>query len=111
MTRSILLLVLSLFVCSNCNNNQSIPLSEEKMVEIIRDLHIAEAAMQNLVGITKDSLGQIYYQQIFDLHEVNEVDFDTSIQRLRRDPTRLNQIYDKVLLSLDQIPDSLLYNK
>jgi hypothetical protein len=96
--------VLSFF---SCNNQAVLPVEEEKVIEVIRDIHIAEAAMQNLLDITKDSMGDIYYQQIFEIHGMNKADFDSSMIILRRDPERLGIIYDKVLQELEEMNDTL----
>lgn len=102
----VLLLMLFLFF-NSCQEKKALPIKEDKLVDIIRDIHIAEAAMQNLIGITKDSMGEIYYQKTLDLHGVSRPDFDTSMAILRREPDRLGLIYDKVIEELTVIGDTL----
>lgn len=102
-------LLFMFFFAVNCNQPAPLPIKEKELALILKDIHIAEAAIQNLVGLTKDSVGEIYYNQIMDLHGVKRVDFDTTMERLRKDPQRLIKIYDQVLLDLDYVADSILY--
>lgn len=91
----------------SCNDRSSLLIQEDIMVDVIRDIHIAEAAMQNLIDITKDSIGEIYYDQVFEIHQVNKADFDSSMSILRKDPERLGIIYEQVLEELQEINDTL----
>lgn len=92
------LLCLSLFACQKAPPELLVP--EEKLVAILADAHIAEAAIQNLIKEVKDSLGEVYYQQICEIHEVNKADFEQTMVQLREDPLRLEQIYRKVMEKL-----------
>jgi hypothetical protein len=107
MNKKFFLLFISLLSFLSCNDQAALPLEEDKVVDVIKDIHIAEAAMQNLLDITKDSMGNIYYQQIFTIHQVNKADFDSSMSILRRDPERLGIIYDRVLDELEEMNDTL----
>ncbi len=91
----------------NCSQKADLPLAEDKLVEVIRDIHIAESAMQNLIDLTKDSIGEIYYAQIFRIHKVKKEDFDSSMVILRRDPERMGVIYDRVLEDMERLNDTI----
>ena len=82
-------------------------LSDEQIIPILADIHVAEAAMQNLVGITKDSMGNIYYQQIFELHDVDSTVYNMTMDIIRKDPVRLSKVYNEVVIYLEEKERSL----
>lgn len=105
--KKLIFLLIGILGFISCSDQTPLLLEEDKMINVIRDIHIAEAAMQNLIDITKDSVGEIYYQQVFEIHQVNKADFDSSMIILRKDPERLGLIYDRVLEELEEINDTL----
>jgi len=107
MKRLISFLGIILLSTFSCESETRLPIEEEKLVDILRDIHIAEAAMQNLIGVTKDSFGIIYYNQVLGLYGVERAVFDTTMERLRKDPERLSVVYEKVIKQLDLLEDSL----
>jgi hypothetical protein len=70
---------------------------EEQLVVVLADMHLAEAAAQNLSGALKDSTLQTYYRQIFTIRQVDEEGFRNCFEVLQEDPERLNLLYEKVL--------------
>ncbi|MEN0002692.1 MAG: DUF4296 domain-containing protein [Bacteroidota bacterium] len=78
----------------------SLPIEEEKLIQVLTDVHIAEAGLQNLRGAVKDSTAILYYNQIYSIHGITEDDFMQSIEILKQDPKRMNAIYTLVLDNL-----------
>ncbi|NJL75171.1 MAG: DUF4296 domain-containing protein [Saprospiraceae bacterium] len=74
-----------LMACTNSNQNR-LPIKGEKLIEVLTDAYLAEAAMQTLTERIKDSLGQIYYQQLFEIHQITKSDFDKTIQLIEKRP-------------------------
>lgn len=72
-------------------------IAEEQMVVVLADMHLAEAAAQNLSGALKDSTLQTYYLQIFTIRRIDEDAFRNCFEVLQQDPGRLNLLYEKVL--------------
>ncbi len=107
MKKAFFVFFLTLLFVFSCEEKAPLPLKEEELITVLRDIHIAEAAMQNLIGITKDSVGEIYYEQTLNLHNIKKADFDSSMVILRRDPDRLGLIYDKIIEELEAVGDSL----
>jgi hypothetical protein len=75
-------------------------LDEKTMINVLADAHLAEAAAQNLYGPTRDSVLRAYYQQIFNIHEVDQDDFERSMEWLRENPKYLERIYAAIIDSL-----------
>jgi hypothetical protein len=90
-----------LFFASCGDKEIPIPLSEEKLVDVMIDMHIAEAMIEKLPVSDRDTVGHVYYRMIYREHGVTQADFDESIQVLREDPERLDAIYVQVLEKLN----------
>ena len=75
---------------------------EDKLVLILADAHIAEAAMQGRIQGTRDTLGTLYYQQIFQIHQVSEADFRETMRLVAQNPQLANELYGKVLEALER---------
>ena len=80
----------------------TVPIPEEKLIQVLADIHMAEAAMQGLHGSTKDSIAEEYYSQIEKIHEVDRALIDTTIILMRKDPTFIAATYSKVLEELSK---------
>jgi hypothetical protein len=85
-----------------CEKSLNTPISEDKLVDILIDLHTAEAAVQDEQQRVRDSMTKIYYQQIFDKHQVSKADFDTTLATYSRHPIRFDTVYNHVLERLKQ---------
>lgn len=84
--------------CSESSNRLGIP--EEEMVLILADVHLAEAALQNLRGTLKDSMATVYYNQVYKIHGIKESEFKASMEFLKDNPKVLDRIYLQVLENL-----------
>ena len=97
--------LVSAFGCSQ--KSKRLPVPESELPALLADLHLAEAIIQNSTAATRDSIADLYYQQIFQLHNLDEADFDSTMAILREDPARLEPVYTKVLEILAE-KDALL---
>ncbi|MFK8104628.1 MAG: DUF4296 domain-containing protein [Saprospiraceae bacterium] len=80
-----------------CNQAADLRIEEEKLVQVLTDVHIAEGAAQNLVQPVKDSMLTLYYQQIFDIHKLEEADFKADMIYLSNHSKVSQDIYERVL--------------
>ena len=98
----LLLLTSSIFL--SCKQEEiKLQISDEEMVKILTDLHIAEAAILSLNQKLKDSITVIYYQQIFEIHGVTDSVFYSDLEILRKDSKRLEEMYQKVIVEIEQL--------
>ncbi|MCI4647806.1 DUF4296 domain-containing protein [Phaeodactylibacter sp.] len=106
MRYAILLLLaccLSLFF-SGCETPEEKPrISEEKLIDVLADVHIAEAALQALRGQTKDSMSQTYYQQIYTIHGIDSVEMQQTLEAMREKPEEMKALYDKVMERVEKL--------
>ena len=97
------LLLLCLFLIFSCQSEtEKLELSEEKLVPVLADVHIIEGALLSVFPSQKDSLRELYYQQVFEIHGISEKSFEHDIELLKMNPKLMDQVYEKVLKELDQ---------
>jgi len=93
---------LALFALVSCDEEEVLPIEEQRMALIIADLHIAEAALQNVYASKKDSLSKIYYQQVYDIHEIDRPELDSAMAVLHRNPDLQLDVYNQVMEILQE---------
>lgn len=72
-----------------------------KMVSILADVHVAESAATYLTGNTKDSIVNMYYQQIYEIHGMKAEEVKQNLDMLKREPIQLEKVYKMVVDSLE----------
>lgn len=87
----------------SCKKEVQPTLSDDKLVAILTDLHLAEASFMTLNQNVKDSIYKVYYQQIFEIHEVTDSTFFKDFELLRRNPKKLEKVYKNVIEEIEQI--------
>lgn len=86
---------LTLFACREKQAEQpTIP--EDKMARIMSDLSIAEAATMNLGSPKKDSLMQVYFAQVFQMHGTNLEEYEKNLRIYVHDLPGLERITKQV---------------
>lgn len=99
-------LLFVIFCCMNllaCNKDMAeMPIDRDKLIPILVDVHLAEAAMQEVPSEKRDSLGKAYYKKVFSIHKVTEADFNKSLFIIRQDPDELEAIYKEVIANLEK---------
>ena len=81
---------------TGCMTEETLPVSDEKLVKVLADAHIAESALLSFGEPQKDSIAAVYYSQIMTIHDMDREVFDTCVAILRRNPKLMNEIYGKV---------------
>ena len=75
---------------------------EEKMINILCDVHLAEAVIQNEPGGIRDSLTEVYYEHIYRIHQTNEEEFLENRKIWFDNPERVDRLYEKILEELSR---------
>lgn len=94
-----LLFFMTAFACNAGKKN--LPIPEKKLIEILIDMHYAEAALQDVYGVQKDSLKKVYYGEIYQLYQTSEEEMTKTMDILRQDPTHLDKVYQFVVDNLN----------
>jgi hypothetical protein len=101
----ILLSALAILLLVGClsNHEEQLPISEAKLGDILLDIHVAETAMNQLqIGPKKDSLANLYYDQIAEIHQVDREVMDTCLAIIQRNPEMMDRIYEKISEEVDK---------
>lgn len=92
-------LIIFFWACQNDNiSSPSIP--EEELITILSEIHFAEAALDKTKELDKDSVADVFYQHIFDKHDISQQTFENTMQYYKVNPTDLSLLYEKVIENL-----------
>ena len=98
------LLILCSFV-SCVEESETLLTPPEKLVNILVDIHFVEGAMLSVRPAEKDSMRDYYYNQIFEIHGIEEEDFDQDMDILKSNPDMMEKVYDKVIENLGEMDE------
>lgn len=87
-----------------CKSTPKGVLSEEKMVEVLTEIHIAEGRLKT-VNIFSDSakkMAPVLYNQIYTEKQVTAEEFVASYDYYQKDPKQFEAIIDKVIIELSK---------
>lgn len=98
----ILYALIIVLAMQSCDNSPDYSMDESKMAEVICDLHLAESAAAQQEGSRKDSIIQLYYRQIYEIHSISENDFIKNMGLLKTDLEKMERVYKLVGDSLDK---------
>jgi Domain of unknown function (DUF4296) len=104
MSKLLVPLFFSILISACISEKQKqLPISEDSMVELIFDIHVAEAAISPLqAGERKDSLANKYYDQIAEIHQIDRETIDSCLAILQRNPAMAKVVYDKVAENVEK---------
>lgn len=97
------LLFLSLLSCEEEQVAAAPVIEEETLINVLADIHMAEAALQALRGSTKDSMSQMYYEQVYEIHQVDSASVASSLEIMREQPERMKAVYDQVMERVEKM--------
>lgn len=94
-------------LCYACGNNGAgrLPISPQQLVPLLADIHLVEGASQGYPTALKDSVLEVYYDQVFEMHAVSEMDFEKAVDYLSTNPKLAQQIYSKVTERLEELDE------
>lgn len=99
--------IATFFVIFGCSpkKNAAQRLSNTELVDLLTELHMAEAAVQHLpaTGTIKDSMANLYYNQILEKHQLSREEFEEIMVKIRTEPGTLIKLYDQVIDSLSEL--------
>ena len=92
--RNILFFFIPALLLQGCGsgNTQSQDISDDKIARIMADLYVAEAATIGMTGYSRDSLMQVYYNQVFEMHGTNKVVYENNLRLISNDLQHLKQV-------------------
>ena len=99
-------MAVSLF--SACGENEgAFSPEEERMINLIMDMHVAEAAMGKVPDKYKDSLRLTYRSEIARLHGLEAYELDSLLLDVQDDPALYQQLTREAMMRMDSIERSM----
>lgn len=80
-------------------------LSHKEMVEVLVDVHIAEAVIKTVDTSAKRIEKQEYYNTVFKKHNITKQQFDKSIDWYSKHHKKLVDVYDDVKLEMEELQE------
>ena len=93
-------LLLLLPSCSDRYEKLSLP--NDKLVPLLCDVHLSEAALQTVQGALKDSLTEVYLTQICEIHKISRERLYEVLEEVRNNPEAMKKTYQEVSQRLQQ---------
>ena len=105
-----LIIILSLLILNSCKEEEKKPvnvLSENDMIEVITEIELTQALVK-LKFSNPDTLidRQEIYNQTFHNFNITQQDFNKSLTYYCKQPTKLTEIYEKVINNLSEDQES-----
>lgn len=103
---AVFFLCLSFFLFSCSKKEEQIPaaiIPKEKMVQVMVDVHLAEARLQMNMAIDNNFITkQSYYKFIFQKYNITYADLTVSYNYYSAHPEVFSKIYDEVITELSK---------
>lgn len=108
--RQLLALLSLVLLLAACSNKPVLPprpasvLEEDKMVEILVEVHMIEATLQRRLirGSNPNYFGAQQYQLLFERHGISQVQFEESYAYYYQETKNMTEVYEKVLQELSR---------
>ena len=106
-------LVTSLILLSFMGCNPDKPgkdlIPPEVLVPVLIDMHLVSALQSSMMirELSREVDSIDTYGYIFEKHDINRVQFDSTIAWYSRHPKQFTDVYDQVVMELTRISDSL----
>ena len=103
--------ILFLILLQSCKKEETpLPISKEKMVNILFDMHVMESSLK-LENEHRDSLYNLYISQIEQIHQVSKEDIDSTITLLNLKPNEFYKVYKEVGENLNMMKSAKVDKK
>ena len=76
---------------------------EDKLVNVMVDMYIAESALNKQSVHIRDSLTNTYRDNIISIHNISEEEFDTLFWLIQTDMVRYKELHKKVVARLNDL--------
>jgi hypothetical protein len=91
------ILALAIAGLTACKQNAPQPtIPEDKMVRIMSDLVVADAAAANFSGYQKDSLVQVYYKQVYKMNGITLAEYEKNLRIYAEDVDKMDRMTQAV---------------
>jgi hypothetical protein len=98
-------------VLISCYSKEKAPVleyEEKQIVDILSDLHIAQAVVKKFPLNQRDSVNKVYKSQIAEVHQIKEAELDSLISTLESYPDYFYEINGMVLENIQKLEEEAL---
>lgn len=88
--------------CSFSNDRRH-QLTDEQLVNLMFDLHLAEVIIPTMYKTQQDSIKVLYWKKLTDAYHLSEEELRSEIELLESDPEKHKLIIDKAKMLADSI--------
>lgn len=108
----VFLLAVIIIVFSACTPKEKVQVAkpkpfynEAKMVEVVTDFRLAEAAVRQMIGYGENStqLTEYYYNKVLEKNKITAEDFEANLKYYSSYPDQMHLIYSKVVNRLTEM--------
>ena len=107
MIRLFLFAMIFLFCACNQEKHLDIEMSEDDLIAILQDVHIANSIILKYRVYERDSVSQIMRSQIAEIHNISIEEFDYVMEQMQLSPARYLGFEKKAVENLKELKDSL----
>ena len=107
--RSTAVILLLTLLCSfySCKKELSLSSEEETLwLNIMEDIYVAKSASQKMFGKNRDSLEQVYFQEVYAKYNIDSMQIDSFLDTMMR-AKLLEGFYEQLLEQVSVREDSL----
>lgn len=96
-------------VLSSCNQDKTmdIDMSDEDVVAILQDVHVASSVVLKYNIYERDSVSQLLRSQIAEIHNISVEGIDYIMEQLQLSPAKYLALEKKAVENLKSMKDSL----
>jgi len=108
MNKIVLVFVFTIVLLS-CKKDKALDvnLSDESLVALIQDMHVANTVLSYYKQMDRDSMSQLLRKEMAEIHNISEERIDFVMEQLQRSPKKYLELEKKAVENLKTIKDSL----
>ena len=104
-------MVCLLVLLQSCQESSIIPpptlLPDSTLVKVMTDAFILQSAFRQTFGGVRDSMSEVYAQQLLTKYDITMDVYDENMRWLGRQPEKLDSIYAKILQRAGSLEDKI----
>lgn len=100
--KQLLICLLFCFTCLGCEEETPPPFSKEKIQEILIQIHLTDASVTSLLGEMKDSMAQVYMEQVKAINKLTADDIESIFNYLKNNPAFAEEIYGNIITEINE---------
>lgn len=95
-------LLFFLFAFFGCQDNDDVlDIDEDKIVQILADMHIIEASISNVNAYDRDSMQQVALAKCAEIHQITIEELEAQIMYIDQRPEYHRMLYKRVIDTLE----------